>query len=136
MTRALLAKVHIAKKDLGLADENYRAILVRITGRESSRDCTERQLEQLLAEFRRLGWTPKKGKASISDRPYVRKIYALWKEAGIVGTVGNASKEALRSFVERQTGRSAPEFCTPAEANKVSEGLKAMIKRGEERRDG
>lgn len=141
MTRALIAKIHIAKKELALADESYRAILERVTGRASSKDCSERQLEQLLAEFKRLGWVPKTGTTRISDRPYVRKIYALWKEAGIVGAVDTASKQALRAFVERQTrpaagrpGKSAPEFCSPAEANRVSEGIKAMIRRVEERR--
>lgn len=138
MTRALLAKVHIAKKELALADESYRAILERVTGRASSRDCTERQLEQLLAEFKRLGWVPKTkaGAARISDKPHVRKVYALWREAGVVGAVDNASKEALRAFVVRQTGKSAPEFCSPDEANKVCEGLKAMIRRAEDRRHG
>lgn len=134
MTRALLAKVHIAKKDLVLPDETYRDILVRITGWESSRDCSERQLEQLLAEFKRLGWVPKKAANPPSSKPYVRKVYALWKDAGIVGAVDNASKEALRAFVVRQTGKSAPEFLGPAEANKVSEGIKAMISRAEARR--
>ncbi|WP_333822836.1 gp16 family protein [Pinisolibacter sp.] len=135
MTRALLAKVHIAKKDLALSDENYRAILVRITGRESSADCSEPQLVALLAEFRRLGWKPKPGKGGSGfDKPHVRKIYALWREAGVVGAIDNASKEALRAFVARQTGKDAPEFCSPSEANKVSEGLKAMIRRAEARR--
>ncbi len=139
MTRALLAKVHIAKKDLGLIDENYRAILVRITGHESSAACSERQLEQVLAEFRRLGWQPRPAKSKGGagfDKPHVRKIYALWAEAGRLGAVANATKEALRAFVERQTGKSAPEFCAPPDANKVCEALKAMIRRAEGRRDG
>ena len=138
MTRAILAKVHIAKKELRLADETYRAILARVTGCDSSRDCTERQLELLLAEFRRLGWQPKAGKGGGAGygKAHVRKIYALWKEAGIVGAVENASKEALRAFVQRQTGKSAPEFCDPSDANKVSEALKAMIRRAEARAHG
>lgn len=134
MTRALLAKVHIAKKELALPEESYRAILVRMTGRESSKDCTEGQLERLLAEFRRLGWQPKPGKGGSGyDKPHVRKIYALWREAGVVGAVDNASKEALRAFVARQTGKSAPEFCSPGDANRVTEALKAMIRRAEAR---
>lgn len=129
---SLLAKVQIARRQLGLAEDDYRAILVRVTGRDSSKGASERQLEDVLAEFRRLGWKPAAGKGGGGyGQPHVRKIYALWKEAGIVGAVGNATKEALRAFVERQTKKSAPEFCTPAEANKVSEGLKAMIRRAE-----
>jgi len=134
MTRALLAKVHIAKKELALQEESYRAILERVTGRTSSKDCSKRQLEAVLGEFKRLGWTPKAGKNSPSGRPHVRLIYALWKEAGIVGAVDNASTEGLRSFVARQTGKEAPEFLKPAEANLVIEGLKAMIRRVEQTR--
>ena len=141
MANGLLAKVHIAKKDLKLPDDDYRAIVMRITGHTSSKYCNERQLEQLLAEFKRLGWAPKAGKGGGGyGKPHVRKIYALWREAGVVGAVDNASKEALRAFVERQTrpgpglpGRSAPEFCSPADATRVTEALKAMIRRAEAR---
>ena len=128
-TKQQLAMVHIAKKQLALTDEDYRAILVRQTGKDSSRDCTTEDLDRVLREFKRLGWTPKAKSSAISDRPYVRKIYALWNEAGRVGAVENASKEALRAFVVRQTGKAAPEFLTPAQANSVSEALKAMIAR-------
>ena len=138
----LLAKVQIARRQLSIAEDDYRAILQRITGCRSSKDCSERQLEAVLAEFRRLGWTPKAGKAggNAYGKPHVRKIYALWREAGIVGAFADTSKTALRSFVERQTryggprGREAPEFCTPTDANKVTEALKAMIRRAGERR--
>ena len=133
MTRALLSKVHIARKELTLGDDDYRAILVRVTGQTSSATCSERQLERLIEEFKRLGWIPKRGANPISSKAYVRKVYALWREAGIVGAVDNANKEALRAFVVRQTGKSAPDFLGPTEANKVSEGIKAMIARAEGR---
>lgn len=145
MTRALLQKVQIARRQLALAEDDYRAILARVTGRASSRDCTERQLEAVLGEFKRLGWVPKAGKSGGGgyDKPHVRKIYALWQDACRLGAFGDTSKSTLRAFVERQTrpapgqrGRDAPEFCSPTEANRVSEGLKAMIRRAEERHHG
>lgn len=129
MTAKQMAMIHVAKKQLALSDESYRAILMRVTGRASSKDCTPAELETLVAEFKRLGWTSKARPNAYSDRPYVRKVYALWKEAGVVGAVQNASKPALRAFTERQTGKEAVEFLTPAEANSVSEALKAMIAR-------
>jgi len=128
-TKQQLAMVHIAKKQLGLVDENYRAILVRLTGKDSSRDCSTEDLDRVLGEFKRLGWAPKAKPNAYSDRPYVRKIYALWNEAGRCGAVENASRDALRAFTARQTGKAAPEFLTPAQANSVSEALKAMIAR-------
>lgn len=130
----LLTKVQIARRQLGLAEDDYRAILARVTGKTSSKGLPDGALEAVLAEFRRLGWQPKAGKISGFGKPHVRKIYALWKEAGIVGAVENASKEGLRAFVLRQTGKAAPEFCSPGDANRVTEALKAMIRRVEEKR--
>lgn len=130
MTKALIQKIHVAKSQLALADETYRDILRRVTGKTSSTDCTEQQLEAVLAEFKRLGWAPK-SRNVFSSHPHVRKVYALWKEAAQVGAVSNGSKEALRAFVKRQTGKETPEFLTPADANRVTEALKAMIRRAE-----
>lgn len=33
----LLAKIHIARKDLGLDEDTYRAVLIRITGKRSAK---------------------------------------------------------------------------------------------------
>ena len=57
-----LSKIHIAKKDLGLDDETYRALLVRVAGVRSAKDLTPRQTGAVLAEFARLGWEPTKAK--------------------------------------------------------------------------
>ena len=53
-----LSKIHIAKKDLGLDDETYRALLVRVAGVRSAKDLNPRQTGAVLAEFARLGWEP------------------------------------------------------------------------------
>jgi len=85
--RSLLAKVHIAKKDLGLDDAAYRAILARF-GVESSSRLDMKGLEKLLAHFEQLGWvsTPNQAKPRINDEhiaipdtsPHARqKRYAL-----------------------------------------------------------
>lgn len=138
MSRAALAKIHIARKELALNEENYRAILVRVTGQDTSSALNDRQIDKVLDEFRRLGWVPKKA-FKRSDKPFVRLIYALWKEAAQVGAVSSSSKEALRSFVERQTRRGGdhgiddPEFLRAADARRVTEALKAMIQRAEEK---
>ncbi len=85
--RSLLAKVHIAKKDLGLDDAAYRAVLAR-HGVESSKDLDVKGMEKLLTHFERLGWvsTPKQAKPRINaehiavpdSSPHARqKRYAL-----------------------------------------------------------
>jgi phage gp16-like protein len=52
-----LSKIHIAKKDLGLDDETYRALLGRVSGVRSAKDLSPRQIGAVLAELERLGWS-------------------------------------------------------------------------------
>lgn len=133
---AMRQKVQIAKKQMQLADEDYRAVLERVTGRRSSTECDARQLDVLLAEFRRLGWKPAEGKAGKprSAKPQVRMIYAVW--ADLRPFVAAHTDDTLRAFVRRQTktpatpdGVDAPEFLDAEQANKVLEGLKAWLRR-------
>ncbi len=126
--RALLAKVHIARKELRLDDDTYRAVIQRVTGRDSASLCSDAQLDSLLAEFKRQGFKPK-SRRPFSDKPLVQKIYAIWKD--MQPMLDDASDTALRGFVRRQTrsavhpdGVSAPEFLNAPDANRVIEGLK------------
>nr|WP_294547628.1 regulatory protein GemA [uncultured Rhodopila sp.] len=131
--RAMICKLHIARKELALAEESYRAILLRIAKRDSARDCTDEQLDAVLAEFRRLGWRPKSKRPS-SGVPHVRKIHALW--TAMQPHLADGSEAALRAFVRRQTkskvnpeGIGSPEWLDATQANKVIEGLKAWGER-------
>ncbi|MDN6860721.1 regulatory protein GemA [Pseudomonas sp. CAN2814] len=53
-----LAKIHIAKAQLGMDDDAYRALLGRVAGVRSAKELGPRQVAQVLAEFQRLGWKP------------------------------------------------------------------------------
>jgi phage gp16-like protein len=117
------AKVQIARKELDLDEETYRAVLLRVTGKGSSTDCGPSELDALLKEFRRLGWQPKRAGRAPSDRAHVRKIFAIWGD--LAPHLEDGSTAALRAFVRRQTGRDAPEFLDAKQASKVVEGLKA-----------
>jgi len=130
--RALLAQIHIARKDLALTEESYRDLVRRITTRESAGDCTQLQLEQLVGEFKRVGWKGgKKPLRPVSRNPQVRMIYGVWKD--LKPFVADHGAGALRAFCKRQTGADAPEFLDATNANKVLEGLKAWLKRERDR---
>lgn len=58
LARGLLSKIHIARQQLGLQDDVYRQKLQVMFGKGSARDLNLRQAEQLLTEFKRLGWQP------------------------------------------------------------------------------
>lgn len=54
--QAELAKIHIAKKELGLDDDTYRAVLKQIAGVESSKDLTAQGRAQVLEHFKKAGF--------------------------------------------------------------------------------
>lgn len=84
-----LAKIHIAKTQLGLDDDTYRAILARVAGVRSAKDLSPRQIGAVIAEFERLGWVPKVAQKTTRAKPnpaadrrkLVSKIEAFLAEA-------------------------------------------------------
>lgn len=87
---ALLAKVHIARKELALPDDTYRAILTQLTGKASAKDLDDTALEKVLAHFKKCGWQAKTTAKQYGQRPqtvksrqaYLDKIEALLADAG------------------------------------------------------
>ena len=62
--RAELAKIHVAKKQLAMDDETYRAMLMSQFGVESARDLSAHQRKSCILYMQRLGFEGKLGKAS------------------------------------------------------------------------
>ncbi|QMV62803.1 regulatory protein GemA [Pseudomonas berkeleyensis] len=81
-------KIQIARRQLGLDDETYRAILKRTAGVESSKDLNPRQIGRVLVELERLGFKPKASTGRAKPKPaaerakLVGKIEAQLAEAG------------------------------------------------------
>ena len=103
-----LAKIHVAKKDLGMDDDSYRALLARVAGVRSAKDLAPRQVAAVLSEFQRLGWQPKPAKTAgrkaptpaVDRKALVGKIEAFLAEAKRPWSYADAM--ALRMFkVER-----------------------------------
>lgn len=135
--RGLIGKLHVAKAQLALADDSYRALLERITGKASSAACSVTELEAVLAEFVRLGFKPKKAapkraaaKRPLADGELVRKVRALWLACYHLGVVRDPSEGALETFLKRQSGGVEKlQWMRADAAYSVIEGLKAMAAR-------
>ncbi|MCA1492722.1 regulatory protein GemA [Ensifer sp. NBAIM29] len=122
------AVINIAKKDLRLDEEAYRAILVRITGLASVKAMSERQRLAVVEEMKRLGFRVRRGskKLPASTKPYVRLIHALWNSCHRNGVIEDGSRAALRSFVRARAEVDDPDFLTFAQAEPIISALKAM----------
>jgi phage gp16-like protein len=140
----MLAKVHLARKELGLAEADYRAVLYRVTQHESAGALSDAQLETVIAEFKRLGWQQrcstktgsgsdlKVGRASATrpaDHPAARKARSLWISLAQLGVVRDSRESALEAFARRQLGVDRLQWADQAQVYKLTEALKAMAER-------
>lgn len=84
----MLAKIHIAKKELGLDDDIYRDWLEAVTGLRSCSKMTMAQLEKVLKDAKRMGWQDNHqgvGRMplhSAEHRPMFNKLAVLLKQVG------------------------------------------------------
>lgn len=133
--RALLAKVHIAPKQLGMTDEDYRAVLHRVTGQYSAGQCTVPQLQALIDEFGRRGFStqaPRPNRASAprrADHPVARKARAMWISLGLLCAIRQSEEPALEAFAHRQLGCEKLQWANQAQGDRIIEALKQMAER-------
>ena len=98
-----IAIINIAKGQLAMAEDDYRAVLERVTGLTSLRAMTEAQKLAVIEEMKRLGFRVKAGghKLPASVRPHVRLIHALWASCHRLGVIESRTPAALRAFWEK-----------------------------------
>lgn len=130
-----LAKIHVAKKQLGLDEDTYRAVLVRAGGQASAKGMSEAQLGRVLEEFKRLGFKPtvkaaSNGRRKALEGKFAPKLQALWIAGWNLGIVRNRDDKALLAFVKRQTGLDHTRFLHhPEDAARAIEALKGWLAR-------
>lgn len=114
-----LRKLHVMAREAGLDDDAYRDRLERITGRRSAKELTDDELQRALSQFH----------VKPAAHPHTAKCKALFIAAFNLGLFENGSDRALDTFALRQTGKERLAWLTPADANKVTEALKAILAR-------
>ncbi|HEV7345750.1 MAG TPA: regulatory protein GemA [Devosia sp.] len=118
--------IQAMKRELGLDEPDYRAMLERVTGQNSLRAMNGGQLGRVIEDMKSKGAGGKKK----LDGPYGGKLQALWISGWNLGVVRNASNEALLGFVKGQTGIDHTRFLrNPADARKAVEALKGWLTR-------
>jgi phage gp16-like protein len=126
--RGLLALVHCARKDLALAEDDYRAVLEHVTGKSSAADCTEGELGLVVDRFRKLGWKPKGGNQPADD-PAVRKVWAIWGSLKKLGALHTPTRAGARAYFCSLVKVEDPAWMSPEQRIKVIENLKQWERR-------
>jgi len=123
--QAELAKIHLGRKQLGLDEASYRAMLWRLARVRSAADLDAGGRQAVLAHLRALGFRARPGKgypgrpAAIdsADRgPQLRKIEALLADAGRPWAYADA-------LAERICGVERVGFCKPDQLGQVIAAL-------------
>ncbi len=128
------AIINIAKAQLGLDEDTYRAMLARVTGVTSLRVMSAKQKLAVVEELKRGGFRIASGGRRLppSVKPYIRLIHALWKSCHRCGAIDNGSREALRAFCKRFVAPGDdsvavdPDLLSYAQAAPIIEALKKM----------
>lgn len=128
--RAMIAKIQIARKDLAIAEDDYRQILLDETGEMSCKGLSDAQLDKVLARMKRLGFKPMpRAGGKPADHPMAAKARALWISLFHLGVVRNRSEEALEAFAKRQLGCEKLVWARQSDAYRLIEALKDMAQR-------
>lgn len=103
ISKGKLAQIHVAKAQLGLSEDDYRAILARTAGVSSAKELTDRNVGAVINEFRRLGFKPKAPKRAgrqpnnLNREEMLHKIEAQLTDMGLSWSYAEA-------IARRQTG--------------------------------
>ena len=129
LTRKQTALIHVAKKRLGLGDDDYRAILRHEAGVETSKGLDADGFTAVMRRFQALGFKPSANPPTYGDRAgmattaQVAYIRSLWKEY----TDGIGDDRSLGKWLQRTVKVSDLRFVSYGAARKAIAGLRAMV---------
>ena len=124
----LIQLIHVAKKEIGLSDEDYRAILESTAKKSSCSEMSVFELNEVLKAMKKLGFKVKKMETreeeigwdtSRAQMDYIRGMWEL--------VARDKSERALYRFIKRITGADHPRFMGAVEAQKVILALRKMV---------
>lgn len=143
-----IAAIHILKAQLQMTQEDYRALLVALTGEDSCKGMSDKDLKTVRLHMHRLVSAMGVATGKFKPFPFVKmakkplepiekKVWAVWYALEAKGLVQvaesrQARAKALRAYVTRQTGAADMAFCTGEQLNKLVEAMKKWLERGKD----
>jgi hypothetical protein len=121
LDRKKLALIHIVKKELGISDPDYRCLLKRIAGVESSKDLDEAGFRTLMRFFVRSDYYQANAFGmTLKQKMFIKSLVSQlgWEETH------------LRNFIHKYYQRPDLDQLDRKEASKLIESLKAVREHG------
>ncbi|HMA53229.1 MAG TPA: phage protein GemA/Gp16 family protein [Acidobacteriota bacterium] len=121
LDRKKLALIHIVKKELGLSDPDYRCVLKRIAGVESSKDLDEAGFRKMMRFFVRSDYF----RANSFGMTLKQKLFIK----SLVSQLGWEDTH-LKNFIHKYYQHPDLDHLNRKEASKLIESLKAIREHG------
>lgn len=109
MTRALIRKIHVGCRQLGLDQDARHDLQLGVTGKASLTDMTEAELQKVLKRLMASGFkATSKGarKHKSAPRADLRLVHVLWSKLGEAGALKQPGRAGLNAFVRTQFGET------------------------------
>ena len=135
----LIRLIHVGKRELGLDDDVYRALLMGSVQKDSTSAMSVLELERVLERMKRSGFKVRVKSARppaqsrpgrpLAQYPEARKVRALWLFLHQLGAVKNPSEEALAAYVKRIAKVDALQWTNGNQTEALIETLKKWAMR-------
>jgi len=135
----LIRLIHVGKRELGLDDDVYRALLMGSVQKDSTSTMSVPELERVLERMKRSGFKVRVKSARppaqsrpgrpLAQYPEARKVRALWLFLHQLGAVKNPSEEALAAYVKRIAKVDALQWTNGNQTEALIETLKKWAMR-------
>ena len=129
-----MVKIHIAKKQLNLTDEDYRTILQSKGGVSSSKDLDHAGRERVLIYFQTLGFKPKaaaKSKRPARPTPAPEKVKLVRRIRAQLISLDHLPDTYADGIAKQMFGIDFYEWATPEQLHKISAALGVQqVKKG------
>lgn len=129
---AAARKIQIARRQLGMDDDTYRAMLMRTVGATTSKGLTPRQIGRVLAELERLGFQPSNPRKATTGRQTAEPAP---ERAALIGKINAQLAEAERTIAyadgmaRRMFKVERVEWCDPDQLRRLVAALAYDAKR-------
>lgn len=125
------ALINIAKSQLDMAEDDYRAMLERVTGKASLKLMTHGQKLSVIDELKRLGFrVQSNGRRKAAPRADVRYCHVLWRLLYQAGEVRVGGAKGINAFVRAQFegkwGHVPIDIDAMTDAHQISDVIEAL----------
>lgn len=103
MSAALIRKIHVGCRKLGINDDTRHDLTLQVVGKESLRDCSDAELTAVVDALKQRGFRdgPAKGKKyrPFASRGDVRFAHVLWGKLVNAGVMVTPGPTGLNAFI-------------------------------------